>query len=67
MKYCVHVKETGEKILFKSISQITRTLNVSYAVAYKSLKYSLDKDLPKGRKINQVYFDNKYEITISDN
>jgi hypothetical protein len=66
MKFCVHVKETGEKKLLKSISQIARDLDVSYAIAYKNLNYSLDKDLPRGKKLMQKLFDSKYEIKVAD-
>ncbi len=66
MRFCINYKETGEKKVFKSIAEISRTLDVSYAVVYKGLKYSLDKDLPRGRKLSQKTFDTKYEITIAD-
>lgn len=66
MRYCVHCKESGEKTLYKSISQIAKTLDVSYAVAYKNLKYSLNHDLPKGIKLSQKTFDAKYEIRVAD-
>jgi hypothetical protein len=66
MKYSVNDKESGENRVFKSISEIARTLNVSYAVAYKNLKYSLNHDLPKGIKLSQKTFDAKYEIRVAD-
>ena len=65
MKYWITFKNTGESIEGKSIASIARDLNVSYAVVYKSLQYSLHKDLPKGRKLSQKVFDEKYEITVA--
>lgn len=66
MNFCITSKVNGDKQIFKSIAQISRQFNVSYAIAYKSLKYSLDKDLPKGRKLSQKTFDEQYEISIAD-
>jgi hypothetical protein len=67
MNFCVTYKINGDKQIFKSIADIARQLNVSYAVCYKNFKYSQDKDLPKGIKIAQRTFDDKYEINIADN
>ena len=66
MRYWITFKNTGERIEGKSIASIARDLNVSYAVVYKSLLCSLNPELPKGRKLSQRVFNEKYEITVAD-
>lgn len=66
MKYWVNIKNTSERVEGKSIAQIARDLNVSYAVVYKSLQYSLNPELPKGIKLSQRTFDEQYHIEVAD-
>ena len=66
MKYWVIVKSSGERIEGKAIAQIARDLHTTYATVYKSLLYSLNPELPKGRKLSQKNFDDKYEVIVAD-
>ena len=66
MKYWVIVKKSGERMEGKSIAQIARDLNTTYATVYKSLLYSLNPELPKGKKLSQKTFDEQYEIIVAD-
>jgi hypothetical protein len=66
MNFCVTNKINNEIKIFKSLAEISRQLNVSYAVVYKNFKYSQDESLAKGRKLSQRTFDEKYEITVVD-